>query len=170
MCAHLVVIAYMSLQYQLCLRTSISKEKTGFHVKEPEQYGIKSIWNHKRFLGARILCMFYSLDLPRDGHISLFSEKVGLFSKQFFILSCHLPLTASTFGAQFSRLKVLRIHLCTHTSCVCAFEDGYHSQKHLKCLLGSSAENRFQNVQKDGKLLVLCCILFVSTKQHKCQL
>lgn len=109
--------------------------------------------------------MFCSLDLARDGHISLFSEKVGLFSKQFFILSCHLPLTASTFGVQFSRLKVLRIHLCTHTCCVCAFKGSYHSEKHLKCLLGSSAENLFQNVEKVSKLLVLCCILFVSTKQ-----
>ena len=26
-------------------------------------------------------CVFCSLDLPGDGHISLFSEKVGLFSE-----------------------------------------------------------------------------------------
>lgn len=32
-------------------------------------------------LGAWILCMYCSLDLPGDGRISLFSEKVGLFSE-----------------------------------------------------------------------------------------
>lgn len=105
----------------------------------------------------------FALQICLGTATSVFSLKRQVCFQQFLILS--LPLTASTFGAEFSRLKVLRIHLCTHTCCVCAFEGGRPSQKHLKGLLGSSAENHFQNVQKDGKLLVLCCILFVSTKQ-----